>query len=274
MNLNKALGPIVSASSTPVASPILERLRALEFPSIVSFLNPDIESSSIQDYHLGNEILNYQPAASPPFPPDALQVNQDGYVVLKGQVRLLSHSQQLQRQVSTTVLRAGDIFGNDHLFCATPSAYTAIATSFCQVAPIATPRLLTLLAQYPELAAYLKDRVRQRMQLGFFKTCTPLHTLPSKTLCRLLLPRIREIQVMAGEHLMAVMATHGGYFWLGSGQVSSPSQPDFALPVGSSWSNHLAALADSVAQTPLTIYQLQFEPWETADLFPILNRLL
>lgn len=274
MNLNKALSPIVSASPTPAVSPILERLRALEFPSIVSFLSPDIESTSIQDYCLGNEILNYQPAVAQPSLPGALQLNQDGYVVLKGQVRLLSYSQQLQRQVSTALLGAGDIFGNDHLCCATPSSYTAIATSFCQVAPIATPHLLALMAQYPELAAYLRERVRQRRQLVFFKTRTPLHTLPSKTLCRLLLPRIREIQVMAGDNLMAAMANHGGYFWLGAGQVSSPSQPNFALPVGSSWSNHLVALADSVAQTSLTIYQLQFEPWETADLFPILNRLL
>ncbi|NER82375.1 MAG: Crp/Fnr family transcriptional regulator [Leptolyngbya sp. SIO1D8] len=196
-----------------------------------------------------------------------------GYLVIQGRVRLLCKSGQRQRPCSATVLRAGDIFGADHLFFKEPLSYFAVAASDCQVASVSLAQLTDVIGQYPALRNYWHKQIQRRAQQIFFKCFTQLQPLSSKALSHLLPSRIREHHVGAGVPLRVAITPYEGYFWLRSGVLSCPTVSEHTVPIGTGWSDRNQQIAESVAQTPLMIYQLQLQPWETAEMIPVLAQL-
>jgi hypothetical protein len=65
---------------------------------------------------------------------------------------------------------------------------------------------------------------------------------------------------------------YAGYFWVRSGRLFAPTSATSPLMMGRGWRDR--AFADYVAAVPSQIYQLQFQPWETGEMFPILEKLV
>lgn len=232
-----------------------------------------IAPNCIQSFDAGFEILSYQPPKLSASKHNLGKQPVTGYLIIQGCVRLLCKSKQRQRPCSATVLRVGDIFGADHLFLTEPLSYFAVAASDCQVASVSFAQLVDMIDQHLALQSYWQKQMQERAQQIFFKCFTQLQPLSSKTLSRLLSSRIREHRVEAGVSLRAAIIPYEGYFWLRSGVLSCSTVSEQMLPIGMGWSDRNQQIAEWKAQTPLLIYQLHLQPWEIAEMLPVLEQL-
>lgn len=269
---NKRVMPPTKPASQKIAQGSLgDRAIFSDWPSFEDFLGPQIERSSIESFDIGSHLCRYQPPMSTEAMADPLANTDVGYVILEGDVRVLCESDRRQRLHSVTLLKSGDIFGVDHLFFTSPLSYLVVAASPCKIVKISAAQLRILSQQQPHLQAYLHNQMQRRSQQIFFKRYTVLHAVPSKTLSQVLLSRLQNLSVKVGDTLETLPS--GGYCWLRLGHLSHRQRPGQILSVGSGWGDRTLHLADWVAQTPLQIYQLPLQPWETAELLPILDKL-
>lgn len=232
---------------------------------------PNLISTSV--IPIGTELVSYSPPVQQSSDELDVDQRQSGYFVVSGRIRVLCKSDRRQRPYSVAVLQAGDLFGADHWFVAAPLPYQAIAASDCQIVPVAYAQLAELRTQYPSLWAYWQRQMQRRIQQLFFKRYTPLQALSSKTLARLMLSRLKTFKLDAGQALKEKVMPYEGYFWVRSGALLLPGPAATTLTVGSGWSDRDAAIADGIAQVPSLIYQLRFKPWETTEVFPLLEKL-
>lgn len=244
----------------------------VDFPLKELWKNPPV-LSDIQAFYTGSTLTIYPTPQQPTSDPVSPAASDLGYLVLRGRVRLLCESKRRKRPCSADLLHPGDIFGADHIFCSSPLSYTALAASSCQIASVTLAQLTELSHQYPAIKAYWQQQMHQRAQQVFFKRFTLLQTLPTKVLRRLLLPRLKERHLAAGAILGETLRPYQGYFWLRSGALNWPDAPGHTLPIGYGWSDRNQQILDGVAQTPVVIYQMSFQPWEVRDLAPVLDKL-
>ncbi|MGP1383651.1 MAG: Crp/Fnr family transcriptional regulator [Thainema sp.] len=237
--------------------------------------------SDSQSFCTGTDLLSYHVPRQPEFAPDSsdpplIDPSERGHLIVKGRVRLLCNSDQREQPYSATVLTAGDLIGIDHWFGSAPLSYQAVAASDCELTAVSYSQLTHLMDQYPALRIHWHQQMRRRTQRIFFKRYTSLQSLPTKILNCLLLPRLQEISLAAGSLLSSALLPDEGYFWLRSGELSCLSDPEQTLPMGSGWTgwcDRTRSLDDWVARTPSLIYHLQVQPWETAEILPILEKL-
>ena len=234
------------------------------------------QAFEIREFQLGDELINYSIAASTENGVKSKKEIQGFYVVCQGRVRLLSSDANQQRQVSTMVLEAGEVFGADELLYSYETLpYRAIAASAGQVAYISVVNLKPWLEQLPNLQEYLQQQASQRQCLIFFKTLTELRSLPSHQL-RQLLPYLVEKQITSGELLSVATPPSSGRFWLRSGLFQSNLAEFQPLIAGQSWGYPDLKPADWIAHSDLVVYQLPKEHWQEAqaiasilvDLYP------
>lgn len=109
----------------------------------------------VQEFQLGDELLNYSVPALLGHSVHAEQTNDDFYVVCQGRVRLLSFDAAQQREVSTLVLEGGETFGADNLRCNESVQTRVLAASAGQVARIPIAKLEAWLDHLPNLRDYL-----------------------------------------------------------------------------------------------------------------------
>jgi CRP-like cAMP-binding protein len=221
-----------------------------------------LEQIPIQEFYLGDKLLSFTPPnVTEAFPtPDKTQ--SDCYLVCEGRVRLLCRNVYSERLVTASVLEPGEVFGADYLLSVAPLSYVAIAASPGYLMRIAHQELTALLEQLPRLRAYLSQMTQQREQMIFFKRFTHLRSLPCHTLKTLVLPRLTELQIKAGESLAKATPASTGHFWLRTGQIHSQSDTSALPNPGDSWGYPNSIPEDWVAATNLRVYQLAVEPWE------------
>ncbi|MGI0488029.1 cysteine peptidase family C39 domain-containing protein [Pantanalinema rosaneae CENA516] len=193
----------------------------------------------------------------------------DFYIVCHGQVRLLSHHNPPLKPSSVAVLVEGETFGADHLFCATPLPYKAIAASpQVQVVRIAIATLVPWLEQLPTLKEQLQHHAVQREQLIFFKTLTNLKVVPSR-LIHGFLSYLVEVSVPANTLLTTSEPYQSGYFWLRQGEIQSLDHATMLPEVGSGWYYPEPPSTEWIAATDVRLYHLPAEHWSVATaLFP------
>jgi ATP-binding cassette subfamily B protein len=222
----------------------------------------------IREFQMGDELINYN-VVTPAGNCDHNKQNAEGiYVVCQGQVRLLGFNtnQQQELSISVSVLRAGETFGTERLFCTEPVAYRALADSDSAVQVACWMSLSDIkpwLEQLPSLQEYLRQQAIERQCLIFFKTSTELRSLSSYQLQQLL-PYLVEKRISQGESLVQATSPGTGRFWLKSGQIQSQSGKSPPPIMGQSWGYPKLEVADWVAQTDLVIYHLPEEHWEAA----------
>jgi HlyB family type I secretion system ABC transporter len=233
----------------------------------VSYVEPELllqfsQEFELFQFELGELILNYisdRPESSVPHEPGWT----DLFIVCQGRVRLLAFDPERQRLVSVKSLEIGEIFGADEVFSQTPLPYQAIAAASAQVARLSCTKIQPWLHQIPDLRDFLEQQTRQREHLIFFKTCTPLRSLPSSQLQRLL-PLLAEVRIAAGERFVDVPVGQTHYCWLRHGQIASLDNGAQPPQSGDSWGYPELIPANWMAATELTVYTLPEEHWQAA----------
>jgi CRP-like cAMP-binding protein len=249
---NSPLAVLKQFTSAQYASTVLGSLEATAILGQVT----------IQEFYLGDRLLSFTPPKFTETSAIPYENQTDCYLVCDGRVRLLCRNVYSERLVTASVLEPGEMFGADHLLAAMPLPYVAIAASPGCLVRIAHQELTALLEQLPRLRTYLSQMVEQREQMVFFKRFTQLQSLPCHTLKTLVLPRLVEQQIKAGESLAEATPASTGHFWLRAGQVHSQTSTSTPLSSGDSWGYPDPVPDDWVAATDLRVYQLPLEPWE------------
>ncbi|MGK7948101.1 MAG: ABC transporter transmembrane domain-containing protein [Xenococcaceae cyanobacterium] len=184
------------------------------------------------------------------------------YLVIQGQVRLLSWDAQKQQEVSIGLLTEGATFGSEPLFTSEYLPYKAIAVSSkhkaipsetkVQIAKIPLAKLQSQLTKLPQLQEHWLNEIRNRQSLIFFKTLTALHSLSSHRIEQIL-PYLEKRHIPAGTNLAKANLN---FFWLRQGQ-----KRDKSIEIGSFW-GYPAPIPDNwVAKTDLFIYHLPQQHW-------------
>jgi ATP-binding cassette subfamily B protein len=251
------------------------------FEQLLTFLNIESslavnlsEQAEVYSYELGDEIAIVANSLSPNVYDHKLNQStnsvhdkhEDGiYLICQGQVRLLASEPTKNRDVSVSRLEAGELFGGDrHLFTLEPLPYQAIAASPVIVAYLSVKTLQTWLDRFPQWREELQTTTDKRQRLIFFKTQTELRRLTSSQL-RELLPQISERQIQPQTPLKTATPASEGRYWLYQGEIggteSIPQQ-------GQSWGYPDTTPPAWVAQTPLLVYHLSTEHWQTFSQTP------
>jgi ATP-binding cassette subfamily B protein len=226
---------------------------------------------------LGDVIESYASSDGETPPDCSEQKNPNLYVVGQGQVRLLSFSNDLQRDVSVQVIHPFETFGADHLFCQTALPYRAIAASASQIIRIPISGLQPWLKQLPDLQERLQQQVSQRQCLIFFKTSFLTqwhhgtqdiphrfkHPLLSSYQIQQLFPLLFEVRIPAKTLLAQAKLSHVGYCWLRQGTICSGTGQ--SPIVGEGWSYPDSTLPDWMAETDLVLYTLPAEHQDLAS---------
>jgi ATP-binding cassette subfamily B protein len=226
---------------------------------------------------LGDVIDNYFPSHIGNPSVQSEQNHANLYIVAQGQVRLLSFSKELQREVSVQVLRESEMFGADHLFCQMPLAYRAIAASTAQIIQFPIANLQPWLGELPDLRERLQQQVSQRQCLIFLKAFSTgqtkndnepeaqtsfKHLRLNSYQIQELFPLLTEVQIPAGEPLAQAKLEQVSYYWLRQGTIQSAVGQ--SPLVGQGWKHPDATLPDWIAQTDLILYTLPTQQWEVA----------
>ncbi|PSF31390.1 peptidase C39 [Aphanothece hegewaldii CCALA 016] len=179
------------------------------------------------------------------------------YLLLLGQIRLLSFAHQKKREKSIQLLTQGEIFGADELFESIVLPYRAVAVNSVQVATINRENLQSWLKSLPELKEQWQTATQQRQRLIFFKTLTDISSLPSHQL-QTFFPTLEEKQIAAGTPLEKALLGKSGRFWLRNGKIK-----DRSLFIGEAWDYPETNLSQWTAQTDVALYHLPRQHWET-----------
>jgi ATP-binding cassette subfamily B protein len=232
------------------------------------------QGAEVYCYELGDEIAiaasnhsldvsNYQLNQSP----NSVQGKHDDaiYLICQGHVRLIATDPSKDREVSVSLLEAGEMFGGDrHWTSLEPLPYQAIAASPVSVARLTLNTLKPWLEKFPQWREELQTTTQQRQRLIFFKTQTELRRLTSSQL-RELLPQISERQIPAQTQLKTATPQSNGRYWLYQGEITGTE----SLPQrGQSWGYPDTTPPAWVAQSPLVIYHLSVEDWQNISQNP------
>ena len=238
------------------------------------------QGAEVYSYELGDEIAilasnpvpdqnnyqyrnNYQLSE----PANSVQNEHDGaiYLICQGHVRLLAPDPTKAREVSVARLEAGELFGGDrHWNALEPLPYQAIAASSVTVARLSLETLQPWLRRFPQWREELQTTTNERQRLIFFKTQTELRRLTSSQL-RELLPHIGERQIPALTQLQTATPASEGRYWLYQGEIGGTE----SIPQrGASWGYPDTTPPAWVAQTPLIVYHLSAEHWQSISETP------
>ncbi len=249
------------------------------------------QAFDIREYNLGEELLNNSILASSEKDVHYEQNNDGFYVICQGRVRLLSIDRDAQREVPTSLLEAGEIYGTDQLFCEQLLGYRAVAASTVVAAFLPLAQLQPWLEQLKPLSEHLRKNTHARQTLIFFRTSTDLRqraierkqaaessqnssrqSLLSSHALKELVPYLEEMKIAAGTSLAEATPTHTGRFWLRRGEIENTQEQSPAPPtIGDSWGHPEEISPDWVAKTDLWVYQLPIENWEEAQMImPVL----
>jgi ATP-binding cassette subfamily B protein len=137
------------------------------------------QGAEVYCYELGDEIAiaasnhsldvsNYQLNQSP----NSVQGKHDDaiYLICEGHVRLIATDPSKDREVSVSLLEAGEMFGGDrHWTSLEPLPYQAIAASPVSVARLTLNTLKPWLEKFPQWREELQTTTQQRQRLIFFQ---------------------------------------------------------------------------------------------------------
>ena len=231
--------------------------------SLVSEFSKEFEAIQL---HLGDEIANYTKNVELSQRPLNSYDNGKGfYIICQGRVRLVSFNTSLQREVSVSLLEAGDCFGANELFDNNPLPYRAVGAATVIIAFISSAKLEAWLDKIPNLQIYLRNLVKEQKALIFFKTLTKLRAVSSYHL-KQIIPYLVETRFQAGELLHKATQKETGCFWLQMGEVESQNPLSKAPQVGASWGYPDEIPVDWVAKTDLLVYKVPQEHWEAVQL--------
>ncbi|MEB3279733.1 MAG: peptidase domain-containing ABC transporter [Lyngbya sp.] len=232
------------------------------------------QGAEVYSYELGDEIAIAASSLSPNM--NNYQLNQpinsvhgeqdDGiYLICEGHVRLLASDPSKDREVSVSLLEAGELFGGDrHLFTLEPLPYQAIASSPVIVARLTFKALQPWLERFPQWREELQSQTEQRQRLIFFKTRTELRRLTTAQL-RELLPQISSVSIAPRTQLQTATPESSGRYWLYQGEIGGTE----SIPqLGQSWGYPDTTPPAWVAQTPVLVYHLSTEHWQTLSQTP------
>lgn len=236
------------------------RLGTACYEELAAILEPHV-------FQLGDEILVHPPPSTDESQNDSFRA--DLYVVCQGQVRLLCHSDLLNREVTIARLGEYGLFGFDHLFDGATLSYRAIAASECQIARIPQPNVESWLENNPNFCEQLAATIHHRQRIIFFRTKTSLAGIASNQLAQFV-SQLVDHTVPAETPLQQFAEHNPGWFWLRQGQIRGQSDcPD----VGNSWGFDDEIPDDWVADTSLIVYRLPREHQETIGaIIPSLAR--
>lgn len=231
------------------------------FPGNNSLVSEFCQEFEALQFHLGDEIANYTKTVEL----SRRQDNRKGfYIICQGRVRLVAFNTSLQREVSISLLEAGDCFGADELFDNNPLAYRAIGAATVIIRFISSTKLEAWLDRIPNLQSYLHKVVKEQKALIFFKTLTKLRV--SSYHLKQLIPYLVETRFQAGEVLYKAMQKEIGCFWLQIGEIESQNPLSKPPQIGANWGYPDEIPADWVAKTDLLLYKLPQEHWEAVQL--------
>jgi ATP-binding cassette, subfamily B, bacterial HlyB/CyaB len=203
--------------------PSVEAVKA----AVAAFLAPYIEDSrrlddwvakfQIQTMALGDELVSRSLS------------EKRLWIVGVGRVRLVCRDLQQQREVSASVVEAGDWFGVAGLFGAAAGlSYRAIAATGGHVALLEERHLQELLNSTPKLQTYLQTQLPQQARLRFLKTQTDLGRKPIALAIEQIeqvLPLTQIITVKASAALSQTPVTQPGLYWLDRGEMTGNQAP-------------------------------------------------
>lgn len=281
MNKNTKIQPISRSSSlesSPTFSAILRLLTQIQ--ADLQLAKDFSQAFAVETFALGDEL-----PLSPIWGGDREGIvypgkDEDFYLICQGRVRLLAFDPQRQREVSSLVLEAGELFESGNAKSSEPSSipYRAISASDSQIARISAANLRSWFDAIPQLKPYIQQQTQlQQFQL-FFKTQTELRSIPSTQLQQLF-PYFVTTKIPSETHLAAATPAAAGRFWLRCGQILASSENSAqmgeidrdAKPIGTSWGYPDDTPPNWVAQTDVELYQLPREHWEKAiAIAPIL----
>ncbi len=235
-------------------NPLPDILTLLSLPAVDTALATAFNQAfAIQSFQLSDRL---SPMTLPDRAAPDLAIPEHLYVVCQGRVRLVGEHQQTQKEVSVVVLEAGETFGADQLWTASPIAYSAIATSTGQLAHIPTAALIPWFDQLPGLRDRLQQQAQHREYRLFWKTLATGDALTAEQLSAIS-PHLLSLRLPAGTALTT--AAQPGQFWLRQGTLSRQSGGPPAPTVGESWTARQAQAADWLAQTDVMLYHLPRE---------------
>ncbi|MEB3179109.1 MAG: peptidase domain-containing ABC transporter [Nostocaceae cyanobacterium] len=223
-----------------------------------------LETAEIRSFELGDELINYNSSGGENRQHDD-GLNQYLYIIAQGRVRLLSRDNLAQREVSVTVLEAQEVFGTESLFSSEAITYRAIAAGDCQIVQIPLATLKPFWEQCSCLWDYLRQLVKERQTVIFFKTCTELRSLTSHQIKQLLPYISNKTTISSGSDLTSATPPTTGRFWLYKGKIHSPSAEGAPPQVGGSWGYPQLRLPDWIAATDLEVYQLSQTDYGAAE---------
>jgi CRP-like cAMP-binding protein len=248
---------VSAIAQTGVTLPNTSSAQAIEV-AVSGFLAPFIEDAGQladwvakfkpQTMELGDELVARSSS------------DQRFWIVAAGRVRLVCRDGQQQREVSASVVEAGDWFGATGLLGAKVLSYRAIAASAGQIAVLEERDWRDLLQRLPKLQAYLQAQLTQRARLQFLKTQTDLGRKPialSREQIEQVLPLTQTILVKATEALPPAAQT--GLYWLDAGEITGSQAPR----VGQCWL-HSERQDHWIAATDLQITGLPEAHWAEA----------
>lgn len=275
---NQQISQLSPIESSPTFSAILRLLTQIQAdPQFVKDLSA---AFAVETFALGDEL-----PLAPIWGGDREGIvhpgkDEDFYLICQGRIRLLAFDPQRQREVSSLVLEAGELFASGNGKASEPISipYRAISASDSQIARISATDLRSWFDTIPQLKPYIQQQTElQQFQL-FFKTQTELRSIPSTQLQQLF-PYFVTTEILAGTRLAETTPADAGRFWLRCGQILASSENSErmgeidrdATPIGTSWGYPDDTPSHWVTQTDIEIYQLPREHWEKAiAIAPIL----
>lgn len=219
----------------------------------VSILKSLSQEYTLQGYQLG-EIITSQTNGD-----KSVDETEFFHFVCEGRARLLGFDPDKQKEVSSSLLLEGEVFGGHSLWYENPLGYKVQAASPVIIARISVTKLKPFLAKLPELDRQWRVLVHNQQKLIFFKTLTELRALSSHRLKKLS-NYLNEKKIKAGT---TVPATENIRYWLREGQIK-----DSQIKIGDFWGD--SPTSDYwLAQTNLWFYELPQANWQmVAELAP------
>ena len=153
-------------------------------PDKASLIQKFSQEFSIQEFELGEEVISRPSLATAKNEPKLS--SQYFCFIVAGRARALSYDREKQRETSIGLIKEGEFFGGESLWCQIILPYRIVAASKVQVALISLDKLTPYMSKFPELERQWQYAVQQQQKLIFLKTLTQLRYLSSHRLKTLL----------------------------------------------------------------------------------------
>lgn len=250
----------------------------------MNFIRTDLEKPSSESLSLTLELnqisdcwrslltdldqLVSSPSDSSPYSPKTFALGADIphspselCLICEGRVRILTTPQTQPRETTALLLAAGDSFGAEDCFGAVPTGYRAIAASPVQIVTIPIAHLERLFSRFSQWRDVLHHQAEERDRLLFLKTCTELHSVPSRHLRPLWQDWAVE-RIAAGTAIAEATTATEGRFWLRQGKLRTTDKQCPPPDLGESWGYPDKTPPSWIADTEITVYRLSPELWD------------